>query len=182
MRSSRRGLTLLEILVSIALAGLLGTLALRALTDVHRYYRKISEQSREIGSATVALDRLERLTFGLPRQALNPGLTPAGRPMLVVQPLGTLTASGSAVYSSKRWVVEENTRGVWLWQIEGESATLGALPAFPPAPDRSRKSPLLDSGWRFQAEFRNGNFPLEIKVTPPTPGTRSLRRQIEGYL
>lgn len=180
---SQRGLSLIEVLVALVLFGLLGSLATRALVDLHRFYDKVSRQSREVGSATMVLDRLETFAFGLPRQAFTLGSTANGHPALVIQAQRAIAASGTAVYSTTRQTVQNSSSGVWLWTIEGESPTLGApLSNWPPTLASARKSLLLGPGWSFEAELESGSFPLRMTITPPNPGSRSFQRDIEGYL
>jgi hypothetical protein len=167
----------------MVLAGVLGTLALRALVDIHRFYHKVSQQSRELGSATMVLDRLEAFAFGLPRQAFTLGSPANGQPALAIQPQSALAASGTAIYSSTRQVLQNSPEGVWLWSLEGESPVLGAAPAiWPPAAEKARRNLLLGPGWTFDARLDHGGFPLRLTVTPPSPGSRPFQKDIEGYL
>ena len=71
-------MTLPEILIAAGLAAIVLTLLLRALVDVHRFYQKISAQSRQVGSALLCLDRAEAMCFGLPREALTLTASPDG--------------------------------------------------------------------------------------------------------
>lgn len=180
-RQRRRAMTLLEVMVASALSAVLITLFLQAMVDVHRFYKRVSAQSRQVSAALLTLDRIEGMSFGLPRQAFTLMTSPAGGDMLVIQPFSTLAASGTAVYSSKRWILENSPAGVRLWDIDGEASGLGAvLSRFPPDPDRARASLVLGPGWRFSAEFPGGNFPLRLAVMPPN-GAPPFRRSVEGY-
>jgi prepilin-type N-terminal cleavage/methylation domain-containing protein len=179
-RAQRRGMTLVEVLIASSLSAVVMTLLLQAMVDVHRFYQRVSTQSRQVGSALLFLDRVEGMSFGLPRQAFTLTTSPSGGAMLVIQPLSTLAASGMAVYSTSRWVLENSSRGVVLWTIQGEAQALGApLSQFPPD-SPARSSLLLGPGWQFQAEFSGGNFPLRLTVLPPDGGI-PYRRAVEGY-
>lgn len=178
----RQGMTLVELLIVMALLSILGVLLARAFGHTSFFYREVSEQSREVGSATVVLDKLQGLCFGLPRQAITITDTPDGQ-LMVVQPLDSIGAAGTAIYSSTRVVIESGANGVRWWDINGEDRTLGApLRAFPPPATDSKVRTLLDRGWTLNSCFPSDRFPLRLELTPPDADRKPFLRTVAGYL
>lgn len=175
-------MTLVEILIVMALLGVLGLLLARAFGHTSFFYSRVSQQSREVGAATVVLDKLQGLCFGLPRQAITITPTSDGQ-LLVVQPRDTVGATGAAVYSTSRVVVESGPKGVRWWDVPGQERALGTpLACFPPTVEGARVRNLLKPGWSLRASFPNQRFPLRLELSPPEAKRKPFLRTIPGYL
>lgn len=175
----RSGFTLVEMMVVMAVVSVLGLLLSSSFGYITRFYGEVSVQSRRLGAATLVMDKVENACFGLPKQAMA-----IDGNYLVIHPLETLGATGEAVYSSERYVVESSPKGVYWWVVTGQSRDLVSPLEFAlsePGPNTLRRK-LLGEGWRLEAEFVDGRFPLKLKLSSPEPDTRTFERTVSGYL
>lgn len=176
----QRGMTLAEVLVVMALVSVLGLLLAQAFGQTNLFYRQVSAQSREVGAATLVLDRLQGLCFGLPRQAIQIEDSEAGS-LLIVQPVETVGAAGTAIYSDSRIVIESSEKGVRWWDVSAQGRGLGKpLETFPPT-EVARFRILLAEGWSLGGSFPDNRFPLRLELRPPA-GDRVYIRTVAGYL
>ena len=179
---SDRGLTLVEILVALVLTALVGTILVRSFVTMSRFFTEVSQQSRQLGSATSVLNRCESLCFGLPSQAFSIE-TNSDESLLIVHPRDGLTASGRAVYSDRRIVIQSNEDGVFWWTVGGQDRQLGSLISSFPVIDGKpilQNKKLLDEGWELKAEFEDGRFPLQLTLT--TPDNKTFHRTLAGHI
>lgn len=120
MRSCRRGLTLLEMIVAAALFGLLATLIVQVLVPVGKGSVRATQQVELQQSAALALDQLARdVTASAPRGvtvAASGGTAADSTALVGIQRLQDVAADGSQVLDDRLVVVWWNAQEGRLWR------------------------------------------------------------------
>jgi len=164
-RASRRGVTLLEVVLATALLGLLATLIVQVLVPMGKGSARATQQVELQQTATLAIEQIARdLTSSIPAAvsvAAPGGPPPRGEALMSVQRLETVAADGTQVLESQLVVYSWTAAEQCLWRK-----------TWPPAP------PDLFGGFTAGALW----FPTASQLRDVTAARNGRERQLARFL